>query len=442
MDVIWRDKTDEADYETARLRGIFTKDIPPYYPLAIVHARTTNDVTNTIELAKQKGCQVAVRAGGHSHPVWSLHPNSILLDLGYWKELDIDNETKIARATPAVTSGEISKYLNKRGLFFTTAHHPDVGLGGYMLQGGSGWNYRRMGWACESLAALEVVTANGKLLLCNRLQNQELYWAARGAGPAFPGVVTNFYLQASPFHADGVRSSGYVYPSHRYREIFTWAQSMVAKTTPDIDILLRAMHSESNDDISLTVQFFAMEKSCSDAEQALRIVDETRPSGAISEWFCEEDSLKSQYAAIKKSSPPGYYYLTDNVLLNNDGDAISVLQEAFLTLPQGKSWAGWTPRFPSSKHTITGMAKGIQANHYFVIHLICEDATGAMEYKKHLQDIMQRIRPHTVGHYLGDSDLNDDPKWYWGEENSSRLMRVRQRWDPDGLFAATHNGPA
>lgn len=40
-----------------------------------------------------------------------------------------------------------------------------------------------MGWACESLAALEVVTANGKLLLCNRLQNQELYWAARGAGP-------------------------------------------------------------------------------------------------------------------------------------------------------------------------------------------------------------------------------------------------------------------
>lgn len=217
---------------------------------------------------------------------------------------------------------------------------------------------------------------------------------------------------------------------------------MVAKTTPDIDILLRAMHSESNDDISLTVQFFAMEKSCSDAEQALRIVDETRPSGAISEWFCEEDSLKSQYAAIKKSSPPGYYYLTDNVLLNNDGDAISVLQEAFLTLPQGKSWAGWTPRFPSSKHTITGMAKGIQANHYFVIHLICEDATGAMVYKKHLQDIMQRIRPHTVGHYLGDSDLNDDPKWYWGEENSSRLMRVRQRWDPDGLFAATHNGPA
>ncbi|OJJ70096.1 hypothetical protein ASPBRDRAFT_129645 [Aspergillus brasiliensis CBS 101740] len=425
MHIIWRDTAEEAEYEAARLRGIFTKDIPPYYPLAIVQARSTSDVIKTIKLAKQKDCQVAVRAGGHSHPVWSLHPNSILLDLGYWKEVDIDEETNIVRATPAVTSGEISKYLNKRGLFFTVAHHPD-----------------RLGWACESLEAVEVVTANGKLLLCNRLQNQELYWAARGAGPAFPGIVTNFYLQASPYNADGVRSSGYVYPGHRYREIFTWAQSMVAKTSSNIDILMLATHPDSNDDVCLTVQFFAMEKSYSDAEQALRIAEETRPTGTVSEWFCREDSIDNQYAEIKKSSPPGYYYFTDNVLLNKDCDAITVLQEAFLTLPPGKSWAGWMPRFPSSDHAIPGMVKGIQANHYFVIHLICEDAVTAKGYKKRLQDIMQRIGPHAVGHYLGDTDLKDDPKRYWGEENTRRLMRVRHHWDPDGLFTATHNGPA
>jgi hypothetical protein len=39
------------------------------------------------------------------------------------------------------------------------------------------------GWACESLAAVEVITAQGKQLLCNAQQNEDLYWAARGAGP-------------------------------------------------------------------------------------------------------------------------------------------------------------------------------------------------------------------------------------------------------------------
>lgn len=35
-----------------------------------------------------------------------------------------------------------------------------------------------------------MVTAEGDLLHCNEHQNEELYWAARGAGP---GMITNMH---------------------------------------------------------------------------------------------------------------------------------------------------------------------------------------------------------------------------------------------------------
>ena len=74
-------------------------------------------------------------------------------------------------------------------------HCASVGLGGYLLQGGQGWNGRSRGWACQSVTGLDVVTADGRLVHADAEANPDLLWAARGAGPGFPGIVTRFYLQ-------------------------------------------------------------------------------------------------------------------------------------------------------------------------------------------------------------------------------------------------------
>ena len=43
-----------------------------------------------------------------------------------------------------------------------------------------------------------MVTADGALVRADASQNADLLWAARGAGPGFPAVVTRFYLQTYP----------------------------------------------------------------------------------------------------------------------------------------------------------------------------------------------------------------------------------------------------
>jgi FAD/FMN-containing dehydrogenase len=185
----------EAGYEQARVGRIFNARRPDRFPAAILLADDADDVSAGVRLARERGWTVSVRSGGHSWAAWSLRDGALLIDLGSLAELSYDEPTGVLTAGPAARGGlDVAPFLAARGRAFPVGHCPAVGLGGYLLQGGQGWNGRRMGWACESVVAVDVVTADGALVR----DDADLLWAARGAGPGFPGIVTAFHLQTCP----------------------------------------------------------------------------------------------------------------------------------------------------------------------------------------------------------------------------------------------------
>ena len=110
-----------------------------------------------------------------------------------------DPATGIATASPGLKGGaEFTPFLTGHGRVFTGGHCPSVGLGGFLLQGGQGWDCRRRGWACENVVGIDVVTADGELIHAAEEENADLLWAARGAGPGFFGVITRFHLRTFP----------------------------------------------------------------------------------------------------------------------------------------------------------------------------------------------------------------------------------------------------
>ena len=162
-------------------------------------ARDEQDVVAGVRLARERGLKVSVRAGGHSWAVWSVRDDALLIDLGLMQELGYDPATGIATASPAIKGGaELTPFLTAQGRAFPGGHCPSVGIGGFLLQGGQGWNSRNVGWACEHIAAIDVVTADGELIRADEDRNSDLLWAARGAGPGFFGVVTRFHLRTQP----------------------------------------------------------------------------------------------------------------------------------------------------------------------------------------------------------------------------------------------------
>lgn len=245
--IIWLDQADPAVYEEARSKGLFNARRPSRYPLAIVLAQTQSEIVDAVKLAVEKNCRISVRAGGHSYAGWSIRDEAILVDLSDLSEDPIlDDDTGIVRVSPSMTGRDLTNYLSAKGRFFSAGHCPDVGLGGFLLGGGLGWNCnvrlilytlrsifwlkiknmlietKNWGWACEQVVAVEVVTADGRRVHADAQQNSDLFWTARGAGPAFPGIVSRFHLQTRRAPKQ-MRTSGYVYPMRHYRTAFNWA---------------------------------------------------------------------------------------------------------------------------------------------------------------------------------------------------------------------------
>jgi FAD/FMN-containing dehydrogenase len=72
-----------------------------------------------------------------------------------------------------------------------------VGVPGLVLGGGISFFSNKVGWACDNVAAYELVTASGLVVTATPKDFPDLYWALRGGGNNF-GIVTNFKLDAFP----------------------------------------------------------------------------------------------------------------------------------------------------------------------------------------------------------------------------------------------------
>jgi FAD/FMN-containing dehydrogenase len=121
---------------------VFNQRRPNRFPLAAVNVSEEAHVVEAVKLALEKGCRVSVRSGGHSWAGWSVRDNAILVDFGNYHEMILDEETGVVRVSPSTTSGDLNAFLLPKGRMFAGGHCPDVGFGGFLLQGGMGWNAR------------------------------------------------------------------------------------------------------------------------------------------------------------------------------------------------------------------------------------------------------------------------------------------------------------
>lgn len=95
---------------------IFNHRRPKRYPVAVIEATTECDIVGAVKLAIEKQCRISVRSGGHSWAAWSVRDDAILLDLGKYKEVDLDQSAGIVRVFPSITGRALNGHLRQYGL--------------------------------------------------------------------------------------------------------------------------------------------------------------------------------------------------------------------------------------------------------------------------------------------------------------------------------------
>ncbi len=184
---------DEA-YDEARQVHNATVDLRP---LAIVQAVSAADVARTVVFARETGLDLAVRGGAHSLAGYGTNDGGIVLDLGLMKGLHIDPARRLAWAQAGLRAGEYTAAAAEHGLATPFGDTGSVGIAGLTLGGGIGWLVRKYGLTIDALVSVEIVTADGRIVVASEAEHPDLFWAVRGGGGNF-GVVTRFQFRLYP----------------------------------------------------------------------------------------------------------------------------------------------------------------------------------------------------------------------------------------------------
>lgn len=429
----------DDDYEQERVGRVFNGRKPDRYPIAILKAECEEDVVAGVQLALERGLKVSVRSGGHSWAAWSVRDDSLLIDLAGLCEISLDTNAGIVRVSPAVTGEELNAVLSRHELMFNGGHCPSVGLGGFLLQGGMGWNCRGWGWSCECIEAIDVVTADGELVRADETQHADLLWAARGSGPGFFGVVTRFHLKTRP-QPKALTRSTYVYPMECFDEVIRWAYEMQPKLAPTVEFVvvgksipLEVEHAGGPLLIAHGLTFSATREEAIEALAPLGtcpVIDK-----ALVKDVAYPTTLASEYEEQRSENPEGYRYAVDNAWISTGAEkVVPALRDAFATLPTKESFSIWFGM--ALLRELPDMALSLQSDLYFATYVIWKDEADDESCRAWLAEQMRRIEPVSDGLFLADSDFTRRSAKFISDAHWERLEKLRARYDPNGLFHA------
>jgi FAD/FMN-containing dehydrogenase len=427
----------EDGYEAARVGRVFNARRPERYPAAVLLAASEDDVVAGVRLARGEGWRVAVRSGGHSWAAWSVRDDALLIDLGDLKDLTFDPATGIATATPAVRGGdELDPFLERRGRMFPGGHCPSVGLGGFLLQGGQGWNSRRWGWACENVLAVDVVTADGELVRADAQQNSDLYWAARGAGPGFPGIVTRFHLRTHERPAAMVQDT-WTFALDDLEELLGWLHDVL----PSLDVIVEPVVAATRLSGSLVLLLHTTAMCDSEARAEALLSPLTPPAALAGRALGHERGLTTiaaENAAQALQNPEDHRYAVDCTWTDASAAELApALRELWSGLPTEHSfsiWYGWAPT-----RALPDMAFSVQANVYCATYVIYTDAGDDERHRGwvHAQTAaLAAAGGGGRGVYLGDTDFTRRTDRFLSDANFARLEQIRAARDPDGRICS------
>jgi FAD binding domain/Berberine and berberine like len=420
-------------------------------PALVVQPTGTADVAAAVRFARDHAIPLSVRGGGHNVAGTAIVDDGLTIDMSRLRGITVDPETRIATVQAGCLLGDVDRETQLHGLATPLGFVSEVGVGGLTLGGGLGYLTRRFGWTVDNLLEVEVVTADGVARRASREENEDLFWAIRGAG-ANLGAVTSFTFRlhevgptvyggliAWPFDRAGEVMSAYKALTARApRELAVWCNLLRAPAAPFVP---EAWHGE---------RVCAMPVCYSGN---LAAVDEAlAPIRALGDPVV--DLLREQpYTEIQSyldgTEPKGdhYYWKTGYVSELSD-ELLSTLRELGAECPIQNLMVGIL-HVGGALNERAG-DDGVVGNRdaRYVYGLIGRwdpgDPRGA-EFREWVRDAGQRLQPFgTGGNYINFQTADEGEAGVHAAygDNLDRLVEVKRLHDPHNLFCSNRNvGP-
>ena len=416
-------------------------------PALIARCIGTADVIAGVNFARENGLQLAIKGGGHNISGLAVCDGGLQLDMSLMRGVWVDDASRTATVQAGCLLGDVDRETQVHGLATTLGFVSNTGVAGLTLGGGFGYLTRRFGWASDNVEAMDVVTADGRLVRASEKENEDLFWALRGGGGNY-GVVTNFRFQletigpeitagAIAWRADDAPGVLDMYHAIANQAPPELACVLGMRLAPPAPWLPQEMHGKP-----IVAIFVCHSGKAAEAEAWVRPL---KAFGSPVGDVVQRRTYASQQSFLDATQPKGRrYYWKSEFLPNLERDLLGKLEShasrvasphsMILVFPIG----GAIGRLPQA-HSAVGNRDAA-----FVFNV-----TGSWEQSKDDEENIEWARSAwrdmrsfstggTYVNFLTEEEGDARIRAAYGN-NYDRLVAIKKRWDPDNVFRVNKN---
>jgi FAD/FMN-containing dehydrogenase len=433
---------EDERYDAARAIWNGTVDARP---AVIAQCHSVDDIVAAVNLARNAGCPLSVRAGGHSAAGFSVCDDGVVIDLSPMRGVTVDVDSRTAIVEPGATWADFDRATAEHGLASTGGLISTTGVAGLTLGGGIGWLQRKYGLACDSLVAADVVTAGGEVVRASAAERPELLWGLRGGGGNF-GVVASFVFDLHPVST--VLGGLMLFPLNRGKQVLAAFRDWAADL-PDEASMLAAIFTAPPEPFvppDLTGQKVVAIVGCwcGDLDAGSAALEPLRRLGPAVDLFGP-----MPYTALQGMLDGGAAYGLRNYMrggfltdLEDEVIDVALAHGALMPSPMSQihfhQMGGAVGRIDAAATAFSGRAAGYTYNLISTWTEPGEDVRHIAANRAVAAAFAPLAASGTYVNFLSDAGV-DRVEAAYGDALYDRLARLKREYDPANLFNRNQN---
>jgi FAD/FMN-containing dehydrogenase len=421
---------DEA-YESARWSWNRAVDRRPGI---IVRCADRNDVVRAVGFARDNDLLLAVRSGGHSFAGLSTCDDGMIIDLSAMKEIHIDPRKRIASAQAGVKVGEFDRATHGHSLATVMGGCEEVGIAGFTLGGGQGLLSGRYGLGCDNLIAVEVVTADGRLLHASADAHSDLFWGMRGGAGNF-GIATQFEYRLHPVIA--IYGGTVVYQIEQARQVLRAWREYITDPPDELTTYLGITLLPDGPAIGIVACY------CGDLDEGAKVLRPLESFGSpIVNSLGQMSYLDLQHSMEETNPSDVFAFCRSNFFPELNDQLIDIIAQHIAIAP-GLFFVGMFPYRGAVCHKhFDDTACPTRAHGYEIaVHSWWRQPSDTSAAVQWADRFWSALRPFSSG-AVYVNNLSDE-----GEErakaaygaNYDRLVALKNEYDPTNFFRMNQN---
>jgi FAD/FMN-containing dehydrogenase len=416
-------------------------------PALIVRPTSARGVMEAVNLARDRGLPLAVRCGGHSVSGMGTCDDGVLVNLSLMKGVRVDPAARTARVNAGVLAGELDRDTQVFGLATPGGRVTTTGVGGFTLGGGYGWLSPKYGLACDNLISVDVVTADGRLVVASESENEDLFWGVRGGSSNF-GVVTSYEFRlhpVGPMVLGGMVLHPIAEAKERLRawrdyveqapeELSTAAAIFIAPPEPFVPAEL-----QGEPVLGMLVIYIG------DPDEGAAVVRPIKELGPPALDVIEPMPYTAFQEILDPTAPWGTQVYNSGEHLRELGDeAIDAFVDYAGKLEAPLSQAIMFRHGGAISRVPDDAMAAAHRDAAYMMHPIAvwDDPADSNRHISWCRDLCAAMRPHTTGGVYLNMTMDEGERRVrdgYGFDKYRRLVALKDEYDPDNLFSVNQN---